>query len=103
MSANEIKYKKEVFTMENNKYSEEFKQSIVNLYNSWTRIRGLMSLLEAYGDLLMVEELCEALLIGENTAYEILNSGQLRAFREGSRWKIPQESVALYIKKRAGL
>lgn len=46
-----------------------------------------MFLFEMYGDLLTVEELCEALMIGKNTAYEILNSGQLRAFREGSRWK----------------
>lgn len=68
-----------------------------------TTIREMVSLLDGYGDLLTVEELCEALLIGKNTAYEILNSGQLRAFREGSRWKIPRESVALYIKKRAGL
>jgi len=63
----------------------------------------MMFLFEMYGDLLTVEELCEALMIGKNTAYEILNSGQLRAFREGSRWKIPRESVALYIKNRAGL
>lgn len=45
-----------------------------------------------------VEALCEALMIGKNTAYSILNSGELKAYREGSRWKIPREAVNRYIR-----
>ena len=60
-------------------------------------------MLDNYNDLMNVEDLCEALMIGKNTAYIILNSGKLKAYREGSRWKIPREAVQRYIIKRAGL
>ena len=54
-------------------------------------------------DIITVDELCEILIIGKNMAYKILSSGELHAFREGSHWKIPRESVAQYIRTRAGL
>ncbi len=60
-------------------------------------------MLDNYNDLMSVEDLCEALMIGKNTAYSILNSGELNAYREGTRWKIPREAVQRYIIKRAGL
>ena len=60
-------------------------------------------MLDNYNDLMSVEDLCEALMIGKNTAYCILNSGELKAYREGTRWKIPREAVRQYIFKRAGL
>lgn len=50
-------------------------------------------MLEEYGDLLTVDELCELLMIGKNMAYQILNSGQVKAFRIGRCWKIPKKSV----------
>ena len=36
---------------------------------------------EQYNDLVTTEELCEMLSIGKNTAYTLLSSGQLKAFR----------------------
>lgn len=50
-------------------------------------------MLNEYGDLLTIDELCEILMIGRNTAYHILNSGRVVAFRIGRRWKIPKKSV----------
>lgn len=56
-----------------------------------------------YSDLINVDELCEILSIGKNTAYEILNSGEINAFKTGRIWKIPKLSVEKYILKKSNL
>lgn len=56
-----------------------------------------------YEDLLSVEELCEILAIGKNAAYEILNTGEIKAFRTGRIWKIPKLAVEEYILTKSGL
>ncbi|APC39651.1 helix-turn-helix domain-containing protein [Clostridium estertheticum] len=56
-----------------------------------------------YNDLLNVEELCEILGIGKNTVYDLLNSGELKSFREGRKWKIPKMAVEKYILEKSGL
>jgi len=43
--------------------------------------------------LITVEELCEELIIGKNTAYKLLTSGKIKGFRIGRIWKIPRERV----------
>lgn len=48
-------------------------------------------------EVITVEELMELLYIGKNTAYRLLNSGELRAFKIGKVWKIPREAVGEYI------
>lgn len=54
-----------------------------------------------YIDLLTIEELCDILSIGANTAYSLLNSGELTgAFRIGRIWKIPRLAVSNYIKNK---
>ena len=53
--------------------------------------------------LITVEELCEELMIGRNAAYSLLASGKLRGFRIGRIWKIPRESVNLYIREQCKL
>ena len=40
-----------------------------------------MTLLEPYNDLLTIDDLCEALMVGRNTAYRLLNSKSIVAFR----------------------
>lgn len=55
-------------------------------------------MLEAYNDVLTVEELAEILCIGKNGAYDLLSSGAIRAFRIGRNWKIPKESVIEYLR-----
>ena len=47
--------------------------------------------------LITVEELCEELMIGKNTAYKLLTSGEIKGFRIGRMWKIPRESLKRYL------
>lgn len=54
-------------------------------------------------DLITVDELCELLSIGRNSAYSLLNSGDIKAFRIGRIWKISRESVFEYIKRKSKL
>lgn len=50
-----------------------------------------------YSDLLSVENLCEMLSIGKNSAYKLLASGELKAFRHNRVWKIPKRAVIEYV------
>lgn len=52
-----------------------------------------------YMDLVTIDELCEILVIGKNTAYKLLNENIIHAFRIGRTWKIPRSSVQEYIAK----
>lgn len=54
-------------------------------------------------NLLAIEEICEMLSIGKNTAYHLLNTGEIKAFRIGRIWKIPQNSVYEYIQRKSCL
>lgn len=58
---------------------------------------------EEYNDLLTVEELCEMLSIGKNSAYKLLASGDLKCFRYNRVWKIPKQGVIEYIKQQSKL
>ena len=52
------------------------------------------------GEILTIEELMELLYIGKNTAYKLLKSGEIKAFKIGKVWKIPRESVNEYILRK---
>ena len=52
---------------------------------------------EDYPDILTVEEACEALRIGYNAMYELLNSGKLKAYKNGRIWRIPKDAIKKYI------
>ena len=54
-------------------------------------------MLEEYTDVLTVDEACEALRIGYNAVYELLNSGKLKGYRNGRVWRIPKVAVQEYI------
>ena len=54
-------------------------------------------MLEQYDDVLTTDEVCEVLKIGKNALYELLNSGQLRAIRNGKVWRVPKIAVQNYI------
>lgn len=47
-------------------------------------------------EIITVQELMDLLYIGKNTAYELLTSGQIKAFRIGRVWKIPRQAVNAY-------
>ena len=54
---------------------------------------------EQYPDILSVEEACEALRVGYNAMYELLNSGKVRAYKNGRVWRIPKVSLQEYVAK----
>ena len=56
---------------------------------------------EEFADVLTAEEACEALRIGYNALYELLNSGKLKGFRNGRVWRIPKQSLQIYIRESA--
>ena len=58
---------------------------------------------EDYPDILTVEEACEALRIGYNAMYELLNSGKLKAYKNGRIWRIPKEAIKKHIMELSGL
>lgn len=57
---------------------------------------------ETYDDMLSIDDLCAILTIGKNTAYNILNSGELKCFRIGKVWKIPKQGLIDYITHSSG-
>lgn len=60
-------------------------------------------MLEAYEDLLTVEETCEALRTSRNTVYALLRSGTLRGYRNGRTWRIPKLAGQEFILSQARL
>ena len=48
------------------------------------------------------KELMQILKVKESMCYKILNSGEIKAFKMGSSWKIPKKSVEDYINKKIG-
>lgn len=49
--------------------------------------------------LLTIDQLCEQLFISPTTAYKLLRSGEIKAFKVGT-WKIPMQSVRDYIRNK---
>ena len=58
---------------------------------------------ENYDDVLTVEEACEALKIGYNAMYELLNTGKIKGYRNGRVWRIPKASLVEYIQSSSKL
>ena len=58
-------------------------------------------MLEEYPDILTVEEACEALRMGYNAMYDLLNSGKLKGYRNGRVWQVPKLAVKEYILENA--
>lgn len=44
-----------------------------------------------------VDTLCRKFQVSENTAYQLLKTGQLKGFKVGRMWRIPQSSLDSYI------
>ena len=56
---------------------------------------------EEYADILSPGEAAEALRIGENALYELLNSRKLKAYKNGRNWLIPRDAVRQYVLEQA--
>ena len=57
-------------------------------------------MLEVFADVMTVEEACEALRVGKNALYTLLDNKQLRGYRNGRVWRIPKESVIAFIREQ---
>lgn len=51
-------------------------------------------------EILTREEVMEILKIGRSTFYKLLQTGELKGFKEGNRYKVPVESIEEYVDKR---
>ena len=60
--------------------------------------KGELKMFENFDDILTVEEACEALKIGYNAMYELLNTGKLKGYRNGRVWRIPRAALVEYIR-----
>ncbi len=54
-------------------------------------------MLEEYKDIMTIKDVAEALNIGRNRTYELLENDKLKGFRIGRIWKVPKEAVKEYI------
>ena len=54
-------------------------------------------------EILTREEVMEVLKIGRSTFYKLIQTGQLKGFKEGNRYKVPVESIEEYVDKRMKL
>ena len=48
-------------------------------------------------DILTLKELQELLHIGKNTALQLVQSGEIEAFRVGKQWRITRDSILKFI------
>lgn len=62
--------------------------------------KGLIIMYNNKIDLITIDELCEILMVGKNTAYSLLKSGAIKSFKINRVWKIPRISVDEYIKNQ---
>ena len=60
-------------------------------------------MLSEYPDILTTDEACEALRIGYNALYDLLQYGKLKAYRNGRLWRIPKKSVIEFILEQSKL
>ena len=54
-------------------------------------------------EILTREEVMEVLKIGRSTFYKLIQTGQLKGFKEGNRYKGPVESIEEYVDKRMNI
>lgn len=58
---------------------------------------------ELKDELVTLEEFQETLQIGRTTAYQLLKSGEIKAFRIGRFWKIPRAAITEYVSRKSTL
>lgn len=58
---------------------------------------------EQYEDVLTVNECCEALRMGYNAVYDLLNEGKLKAYKNGRVWRISKQALIQYVSESSRL
>lgn len=56
-----------------------------------------MAVFDNYDDVVQVEDLMEMLDIGQNKAYELLQSGKVKSFKIGKSYRIPKVCIQQYV------
>ncbi len=56
-----------------------------------------MRMFNSYPDVLSVKQLCEILDIGKNTAYRLLQSGEIKSIKIGKVYKIPKKYLKEFL------
>ena len=51
-------------------------------------------------EILTREDVMEIFKIGRSTFHKLIQTGQLKGFKEGNRYKVPVESIEEYVDKR---
>lgn len=54
-------------------------------------------------EILTTEEATQLLRVGYNALYELLQSGKLKAYRNGRVWRIPKQAIIEYIIEQSKL
>ena len=57
-----------------------------------------MRMFNSYPDILSVKQLCEILDIGKNTAYRLLQSGEIKSIKIGKVYKIPKKYLKEFLR-----
>jgi len=52
-------------------------------------------------ELFTVDDLCRILMIGKNTAYDLVISHKIDSFKVGKSWKIPRAAIEKYVLEQA--
>ena len=50
-----------------------------------------------------MEEVCEALRMGYNAVYDLLNEGKLKAYKNGRVWRITKQALIQYVSESSRL
>ena len=58
-------------------------------------------MLDDYNEILKPAEVCEILLIGKNTLYQLLNTKQLVGYKSGKNRRITKLALLDYIRKKS--
>ena len=58
---------------------------------------------EQYPDILTVEEACDALRMGYNAVYDLLNEGKRKAYKNGRVWRITKQALIQYVSESSRL
>ena len=53
-----------------------------------------------YKEILTREDVMKVLKIGRSTFYRLLQTGELKGFKDGNRYKVPAQSIEEYVDKR---
>lgn len=58
---------------------------------------------EEYEPVMSIQDVCDALMVGKNTVYNLIKSGKLNSFRIGKIWKISKNELVKFVCQEANL